>query len=1051
MNHKTMGVKNHRIKQGGPRVLIRRKKSFRISAVLLAALVLACSPGITPKAERASYAAEQSGQTEPSKPSEQTDQTEPSKPSEQTDQTDRSPKQAAQPDPDSRMNVQIDQFEPYYSEVLAAWQKQGYADAKDEIMVNGREISSQSDYKLAEVGAYEGKDQVLIWKSNRDNWIEYQIEVAESGLYELELSYHPYDASSSSSSSSTGVNRRPVTLSIEVDSAYSFREARAVSFRRLFKDELPVKRDANGDDIRPRPVEIKKWIKEPFRDSGGMYTEPLKWYLGSGVHKIRLTGSEPVVIEALRLKPTKQLESYEQTAASYPAGGVVQSQEPIIVQMEEMAAKNDVSIQIQSNNDSKTYPDAGGQIRFNAVGAERWAGGGQKISWTFTVPESGRYKMAMRAFQGYSSNKANYRTIYIDDKVPFKELLAYRFPYSSKWSGTILQKDDGNPFVFYLEKGEHVLTMEVTIAPFQPVIAKTDEINRLLREIAQELKAVTGGQVDKNRTWKMETEYPELPGKLQQTYEMMQQMAGELLQANGKRDNTLQSLGTAMKDMEQYLQYPNEIPYYVNEIAAMQEKMGAIREALIKAPLLLDQLYIVPAEGEFPKMVATFTQKAGAMIKNFFHSFLKKDDLSNLEEDALNVWVFRGRDYVNLLQELADEMYTPEFGTKVKINLLPSENLLILANAAGLMPDVALGQPQDKPVDFAMRNALLDLSQFADFPEVASQFAPGALLPYYYNKGYYALPETQSFRVLFYRKDILSRLNLSLPETWEDVYGMIPTLQQNGFNFYMPSGDYLHFFNQNGADVFTEDGMKTALDTPEAFKGFKQWTDVFNIYDMDPAVSNFYQHFRKGDMPIGIADYNMYVMMSVAAPELTGWWGIAPLPGVKQADGTVARWAAGGQTSAFIYKNTTRKEEAWTFVKWLLSADVQERYGADLEAFNGIEFRWNSANIDAFTRLPWPKEDQSVILEQWKWYKEMPSLPGAYYVGRELTNAWNRTVVDGMNYRESLEQAVVDINREMLRKEQEFGFVNKDGSIVDTLHWPQVKQPWEGVDKYADQ
>ncbi|MBP1997111.1 ABC transporter substrate-binding protein, partial [Paenibacillus eucommiae] len=436
-------------------------------------------------------------------------------------------------------------------------------------------------------------------------------------------------------------------------------------------------------------------------------------------------------------------------------------------------------------------------------------------------------------------------------------------------------------------------------------------------------------------------------------------------------------------------------------------------------------------------------------VMNFFRSFLRKDDLSDLAEGALNVWVNRPRDYVNLLQELSNEMFTPQTGIKVKVNLLPDENLLIYANAAGISPDIVLGQPQNKSVDFAMRGALVDLSGFPDFKQVADQFAPGALLPFYYDKGYYALPETQSFKVLFYRKDILEQLGLSIPDTWDDVYNMLPTLQQNGYNFYVPTDDFITFLYQNGAEFFNKDGLSTALSTPEAFKGFKQWTDLFNIYDLEKSVPSFYQHFRKGTMPVGIADFNTYIQLAAAAPELTGWWGIAPLPGVKQPDGTVVRWSSGGQTTGFIYKSSDKKEQAWTFLKWLLSADVQERYGSDLESYNGIMFRWNTANIEAFARLPWPKEDLQVILGQWKWYKELASPPGAYFVPRELNNAWSRTVVDGMNFRESLEESIVNIDREMVRKAQEFGFITPDGKAVHTLDMPQINKPWEGVDRYV--
>ena len=36
---------------------------------------------------------------------------------------------------------------------------------------------------------------------------------------------------------------------------------------------------------------------------------------------------------------------------------------------------------------------------------------------------------------------------------------------------------------------------------------------------------------------------------------------------------------------------------------------------------------------------------------------------------------------------------------------------------------------------------------------------------------------------------------------------------------------------------------------------YKTLTDLFTVYNMPVNVDNFYQHFRNGDMPIGIADY----------------------------------------------------------------------------------------------------------------------------------------------------------------------------------------------------
>lgn len=942
-------------------------------------------------------------------------------------------------------NSMLTNFEPFYSQTLAEWSKKGYTNATNTYRIPAADFSEQSPLKLAEVSSYQGKSGVLMWKADRDNWIDYKVKIDKAGLYEFNLQYYPY---SLRPETPMNLNRKPVSMSVMIDGAFQFREARAVPFRRLFQDELPVKQDDRGDDVRPRSLALDRWIDEPFRDSVGNYSEPLKFYLSAGEHTIRLATSDSIAISQITLAPSPVIEEYKQYAAKLPSTQAKEGK-TVTFQAEEMSAKNDAAIQMAVDKDALSLPPAGKFETFNTVGGTRWQTGGQRIDWKFTIPESGRYKISMRSKQNAVANMSTFRTIAVDGKVPFKELMNYQFHYNPIWEGLTLSDANGSPYEFYFEKGEHTLSMTATSEPYMPVIVESELAGMQLRELVAELKALTGNVVDKNRTWKIAEDFPELPKRLEAIRGQMISMSENLLKANGKRESNISMLQNAIKDIDTYLRYPNEIPYYMDDISGLQEKIGTIRETLIKAPLQLDQIYIVPTDAKAPRMEANFFEKSKASVLNFFRSFIRKDDLTDLEKGALNVWVNRPRDYVNLLQELANEMFTPLTGVKVRVNLLPDENLLIYANAAGISPDVALGQPQDKSIDFAMRGALQDLTEFPDFKEVASQFAPGALLPFFYDKGYYALPEQQSFKVLFYRKDIMERLNLKVPDTWDDVYSILPTLQQNGYNFYIPPTDFITFIYQNGAEFFAADGMSTALSTPESFKGFKQWTDLFNIYDAERSVPSFYQHFRKGTMPIGIADYNTYVTLTVAAPELTGWWGVAPLPGNKNSSGVVERWSSGGQSTAFIYKDSEMKKEAWEFVKWLTSADVQGRYGNDLESFYGPTFRWNTANIEAFTRLPWPKDDMQVILEQWRWYKEMPNPPGAYFVGRELNNAWNRTVVDGMNYRESLEQGIVNIDREMVRKSQEFGFVSPDGKVLHTLDLPQVTKPWEGVDRYV--
>ena len=68
-----------------------------------------------------------------------------------------------------------------------------------------------------------------------------------------------------------------------------------------------------------------------------------------------------------------------------------------------------------------------------------------------------------------------------------------------------------------------------------------------------------------------------------------------------------------------------------------------------------------------------------------------------------------------------------------------------------------------EPVNYALRNAVTDLTQFSDFGEYIQCFHEAALVPFTLDDGVYALPQTMSFHVMFYRADILKELGLDVP------------------------------------------------------------------------------------------------------------------------------------------------------------------------------------------------------------------------------------------------------------------------------------------------
>src|SRR5690625_6852207 len=89
-----------------------------------------------------------------------------------------------------------------------------------------------------------------------------------------------------------------------------------------------------------------------------------------------------------------------------------------------------------------------------------------------------------------------------------------------------------------------------------------------------------------------------------------------------------------------------------------------------------------------------------------------------------------------------------------------------------------------------------------------------------------------------------------------------------------------------------------------------------------------------------------------------------------------SRWSGGAgddTTSMMLFSDTPedKQDVAWEFLQWYASADIQTEYGLNLEQFRGEAFRWNSANIEAFTQMPWRQDDLDVRVDQWRWIKDI--------------------------------------------------------------------------------
>lgn len=928
-------------------------------------------------------------------------------------------------------------LQPTYGKTLAAYAEKGYtpADQPDDAW-NANRYSAFGGAKPPSE-TVDGQTSALVW-DKATTWLEWTVDVPADGLYNLNARYYPLAG-----------KRLPIQRELLIDGKSPFREAQRIYFYRNWLDQGEVLLNNQGDEVRPKQIERPVWIEQPIVDGNGLYPAPYQFYFAAGKHTIRMNFlTEAMAVDWISLTSPKRPPSYDEAEQAYLDQGLEPVRDVNVkVQAENNPTKSDPTIRRESNGDPLTEPAGDGRIRLNAFGDWRWRKGGQKASWTFEVPKEGLYKIGLKIGQWWGDGLPSYRQILIDGEVPNKEMELYPFSYSRNWRIETLHRDnpktgEAEPLLMHLTAGEHTITMVAEVGPYQGIVEALTEDTQKLSDLYRRIIMVTGPTPDPNFEYELGKKVPELVEDLKAIADNLLVQMDALTAISEKVPSTVSSLRMMNHTFERMVNNPDSIPRQLSELSNSQTSLSTLLTGLQNVPLVLDYLLISAPDTDYPNVKSNIWQKSVSTLKNFAASFTKdytgvgsvygdgKGAAAKEEGPVLEVWVSRGKEWAEIMKEMAEEDFTPKTGIRINVNTLPagqlnsgSVNTLLLAASSGKAPDVATGVDAHLPVEFAIRDATVDLSKFPDYAEVSKRFLPGALIPFRYNGGNFALPETQDFNVLVYRKDILKELGVSVPQTWEDTYAMLPVLQQNGMQMYYPisSLGFMPFLYQNGGEFYQADGKKSGLDSPEAFQAFTEWTELYTNYKF-PVSANFFNRFRTGEMPIGIADYLTYVLLSTAAPELVGRWGVAPSPGHEKADGTIDRTSGGNVQSVAIFKQSQHQEEAWEFLKWWTSTESQVQFGQELEALLGVEARWNTANVEAFTQLPWPEDDLKALTDQWKFYKEQPYVLGGYFTARNIDNAWNRVVLGGTNIRESLEQGIKDVNKELAAKQKEFGF-----------------------------
>jgi ABC-type glycerol-3-phosphate transport system substrate-binding protein len=873
----------------------------------------------------------------------------------------------------------------------------------------------------------------------------FDVDAAEEGGYNISVDYYiPKET------------MIETLISLKIDGEYPFYESRFLKLSGAWKDtSQEYEKDRYGNELLPSSARVFKWQNAILNDNSYYFLDHFIYNFKKGRNTVTIKSeTTDLLIGDIIVSGMEKLPDY----SSYNQGNkdkIPYSGKVITIEGEKYAEKSDSYIGPKTEMNPSSVPYDTVYKKVNNLSGASWKTPGQSVTWSFEVKESGIYNLAFKYLQDAKQGLPSFKQILIDGRIPFSEIENYPFEFTEdKYRNGILGNDNV-PYGFYLEKGTHTLTMVTTADSYADSVVRLASTIKYINDTALSIKKVTANKTDNYRDWDILEYIPGLKSNLQKYYDSLNEEYKYLLSlSNVKRPVGLNNLDLAIKKIKKYVDNPEILP---NNLDGFSQGTGSVSQLLsdlmpqlTEQPLTIDRIYVMGEKSKLPKPnVSGFQSFLDEVKKLFMSFFVSTSNVQTNAEGELNVWVNRPAQYIDLMQQMADSEFTGKNRIKVNISLMPNEQKLILANAAGEAPDVVLGINSYTPYEIALRGAAQDLREYPDFGKYLNDFSPASFVPFVIGDSCCAVPETQDFNLLFYRKDILESLNLKVPDTWNDVIDILPELERYGMSFntqisnvgaFKPMLSTSPFIHQFGGQIFSRDGMSANLGSSESVAGFKFMTDLFTKYSLPQDTPNFYSKFRNGTIPVGISGFGTYVQLTYAAPEIAGQWAIAPSVGVKQEDGTVARYQTGVATSCMIFKSSRFKDESWDFIKWWMSTSTQTEFAYKLQSKYGPSYIWNSANIEAFKNSPLPQKDKDVILEQWKWIKEVPRNPGYYMAERSISDAWNRVMFNGESPRVSLDKAIMEINREMKRKLKEFGYIDENGNVIKTYGMPTVEQ-----------
>ncbi|WP_201024125.1 extracellular solute-binding protein [Tepidibacillus decaturensis] len=343
---------------------------------------------------------------------------------------------------------------------------------------------------------------------------------------------------------------------------------------------------------------------------------------------------------------------------------------------------------------------------------------------------------------------------------------------------------------------------------------------------------------------------------------------------------------------------------------------------------------------------------------------------------------------------------------KVTSTRMPYEGLKqqVIAGVAGdAAPDLMRMDIIWVP-EFAKLGALMSLDDMDGFGDVSGQLFPGPLATNYYNGKYYGLPLNTNTKVAIYNKELLAEAGLTeAPKTFDQLIEASKALKAKGkFGIGIggtgPWGSLPYFWSLGGK-ITDENFTKASgyLNSPESIAALEKIVELNNEGLIAPTLlggePGTWDGVKEQYLMIDDGPW-FYSILGDEALEIT-----TPALMPEGDGGSVS--VVGGE-DLVMFNTTKHPEEAWTFMKFLMTEEPQK-----IMAQTGlIPTNQQAAGSTEVLSVPFIKP----YIEQLKTAQPRTPHPNWVKIEESLDLAFGKAVRGEMGAKEALDQAAKEID-----------------------------------------